>query len=177
MFESLTTRLSTVFDRLRSRGRLSEADVDAALREVRLALLEADVNVAVTRSFLERVRARAVGAEVAGSLTPGQQVVKIVHDELITTLGREASALAPARIPPQRILMVGLQGSGKTTTAGKIANRLLADGKRPMLVAADVYRPAAVDQLKILGERLGVPVFHEPGVSPPEMCRHAFEAA
>ena len=117
MFESLTSRLGSVFEHLRGRGRLAEADVDAALREVRLALLEADVNVGVTRAFLERVRARAIGAEVAGSLTPGQQVVKIVHEELITTLGREAAPLIPARVPPQRILMVGLQGSGKTTTA------------------------------------------------------------
>jgi len=177
VFESLTSRLSVVFDRLRSRGRLSEADVDAALREVRLALLEADVNVAVTRSFLERVRARAVGAEVAGSLTPGQQVVKIVHDELITTLGREASALAPARTSPQRILMVGLQGSGKTTTAAKLALRLKSAGKHPLLVAADLQRPAAVDQLEALGKRVGVPVHVDRGSSPPRVATAAVKRA
>ena len=177
MFESLTSRLSAAFDRLRSRGRLSEADVDAALREVRLALLEADVNVAVTRSFLERVRARAVGAEVTGSLTPGQQVVKIVQDELITTLGREASPLAPARTPPQRILMVGLQGSGKTTTAAKLALRLKSAGKHPLLVAADLQRPAAIDQLETLGKRIGVPVHVDRGSSPPRVAKAAVKRA
>jgi signal recognition particle subunit SRP54 len=177
VFDSLTSRLSSVFDRLRSRGRLAEADVDAALREVRLALLEADVNVAVTRSFLERVRARAVGAEVAGSLTPGQQVVKIVHDELVTTLGREASPLNPARTPPQRILMVGLQGSGKTTTAAKLAWRLRSAGKHPLLVAADLQRPAAVGQLEVLGERAGVPVHVERGSSPPRVAGAAVKRA
>lgn len=171
MFDSLTARLTSVFERLRGRGRLSEADVDAALREVRLALLEADVNVAVTRSLLERVRARAVGTEVAGSLTPGQQVVKIVHDELITTLGREAAPLRPARVPPQRILMVGLQGSGKTTTAAKLALRLKSSGKHPLLVAADLQRPAAIEQLETLGRRVGVPVYVERGSSPPRVAK------
>ncbi len=177
VFESLTSRLGSVFERLRSRGRLSEADVDAALREVRLALLEADVNVGVTRSFLERVRARAVGAEVAGSLTPGQQVVKIVHDELITTLGREASPLAPARVPPQRILMVGLQGSGKTTTAAKLAWRLKSSGKHPLLVAADLQRPAAIDQLEALGARAGVPVHSDRSTTPPKLAKAALKRA
>jgi signal recognition particle subunit SRP54 len=177
VFESLTSRLSSVFDRLRSRGRLGEADVDAALREVRLALLEADVNVAVTRAFLERVRARAVGAEVAGSLTPGQQVVKIVHDELVTTLGGEAAGLAAARTPPQRILVVGLQGSGKTTTAAKLALRLKSSGKHPMLVAADLQRPAAVDQLESLGERIGVPVYVDRSSTPPRLAKAAVKRA
>lgn len=177
MFDSLSSRLTGVFDRLRGRGRLAEADVDAALREVRLALLEADVNVAVTRSFLERVRARAVGAEVTGSLTPGQQVVKIVHEELVTTLGREAAPLAPAATPPQRILMVGLQGSGKTTTAAKLALRLKSSGKHPLLVAADLQRPAAVDQLEVLGGRIGVPVFTDRSSSPPRVAKAALKRA
>ena len=133
---------------------------------------------AVTRSFLERVRARAVGAEVAGSLTPGQQVVKIVHDELITTLGREASPLAPARVPPQRILMVGLQGSGKTTTAAKLALRLKSSGKHPLLVAADLQRPAAIDQLETLGTRIGVPVHVRPvSTTPPKLAKAALKRA
>ncbi|HSG80597.1 MAG TPA: signal recognition particle protein [Acidimicrobiia bacterium] len=135
MFDSLTNRLGGVFERLRGKGRLTEADVDAALREVRLALLEADVNVAVARSFLNRVKERAIGAEVTKSLTPGQQVVKIVHEELITTLGAKAESLKAASSPPQTILMVGLQGSGKTTTAAKLAKRLKSSGKRPLLVA------------------------------------------
>jgi signal recognition particle subunit SRP54 len=177
VFDSLTSRLGTVFERLRGRGRLSEADVDAALREVRLALLEADVNVGVTRSFLERVRARAVGAEVAKSLTPGQQVVKIVHEELITTLGREAAPLAPARVPPQRILLVGLQGSGKTTTAAKLAWRLKSSGKHPLLVAADLQRPAAIDQLEALGKRAGVPVHADRNTTPPKLAKAALKRA
>jgi signal recognition particle subunit SRP54 len=177
VFDALTARLSSAFDRLRSRGRLSEADVDAALREVRLALLEADVNVGVTRSFLERVRARAIGSEVSSSLTPGQQVVKIVRDELVTTLGREAAGLAPARTPPQRILVVGLQGSGKTTTAAKLAVRLKAAGKHPLLVAADLQRPAAVDQLETLAERAGVPAFVDRSASPPRLAKAAVKGA
>jgi signal recognition particle subunit SRP54 len=177
MFDTLTARLSGVFERLRSRGRLSEADVDAALREVRLALLEADVNVAVARALLGRVRDRALSAEVSQSLTPGQQVVKIVHEELITTLGREAAPLATPKRPPLTILMVGLQGSGKTTTAAKLAARLAGSGTRPLLVAADLQRPAAVDQLVTLGARIGVPVHSERSSKPTRLVKAAMKRA
>ena len=158
MFETLSARLNETFARLRSKGRLSEQDVDEALREVRLALLEADVNVAVVKTFLARVRERAVGAEVTKSLTPGQQVIKIVHEELITTLGDEAPLVRPAA-PPLVVLLAGLQGSGKTTTAAKLAQHQKSKGKRPMLVAADLQRPAAIDQLETLGKRIDVPVY------------------
>jgi signal recognition particle subunit SRP54 len=159
MFETLTDRLGGIFAGLRGKGRLSEADVDAALREVRMALLEADVNVSVAKGFLARVKERAVGTEVTKSLTPGQQVIKIVHDELIVTLGDAAVPLAKPSAPPLTILMVGLQGSGKTTTAAKLARLLKSQGQRPLLVAADLQRPAAIDQLETLGRRIGVPVY------------------
>jgi signal recognition particle subunit SRP54 len=177
MFDALTDRFGDIFEKLRGRGRLSEADVDAALREVRLALLEADVNVAVVRTFLSRVRERAVGAEVSKSLTPGQQVVKIVHEELIATLGGEAAPLAHASSPPLTILMVGLQGSGKTTTAAKLAARLKTGGKRPLLVAADLQRPAAIDQLEMLGDRIGVPVHTDRRGKAPKLVKEAMKAA
>jgi len=159
MFDALSNRLGDVFTRLRGKGKLSEADVDAALREVRLALLEADVNVAVVKSLLARVKERAVGAEVTKSLTPGQQVIKIVNEELIVTLGDEAAPLVRPAAPPLVILMVGLQGSGKTTTAAKLGKHLKSKGKRPMLVAADLQRPAAIDQLESLGKRIDIPVY------------------
>ena len=177
MFDSLTSRLTGVFDRLRGKGRLSAPDVDAALREVRLALLEADVNVSVARSFLERVRERALAAEVTASLTPGQQVVKIVHDELIGTLGRQSAPLASPKSPPLRILMAGLQGSGKTTTAAKLARRLKSSGKHPLLVAADLQRPAAVAQLQSLGARAGVPVHAEMAANPAKVVSAALKRA
>jgi signal recognition particle subunit SRP54 len=177
MFDSLTDRFGGIFERLRGRGRLSEADVDAALREVRLALLEADVNVAVVKTFLARVRERAVGSEVSQSLTPGQQVVKIVHEELITTLGRDPVPLAVASAPPLTILMVGLQGSGKTTTAAKLAARLKGSGKRPLLVAADLQRPAAIDQLETLGRRIGVPVHVDRKGKAPRLVKGALKRA
>lgn len=158
MFDALSHRLGDVFGRLRSKGRLSPEDVDAALREVRIALLEADVNLNVVKTFIARVKERAVGAEVSKSLAPGQQVIKIVHEELIVTLGEEAVPLARADVPPLVILMVGLQGSGKTTTAAKLAKHVKSKGKRPMLVAADLQRPAAIDQLEQLGKQIGVPV-------------------
>lgn len=181
MFDSLSGRLGGVFDRLRSKGRLSEEDVDAALREVRLALLEADVNLGVVKTFLARVRERALGSEVTKSLTPGQQVIKIVHEELIVTLGeREAPLVRPAA-PPLVIMMVGLQGSGKTTTAAKIALHLKGKGKRPLLIAADLQRPAAIDQLETLGRRIDVPVFVDRRSSPPKVVkagmRHAREVS
>jgi signal recognition particle subunit SRP54 len=177
MFDSLTDRFGGIFDRLRGRGRLSEADVDAALREVRLALLEADVNVAVVKTFLARVRERAVGSEVTASLTPGQQVIKIVHEELVTTLGREAVPLATAPAPPLTILMVGLQGSGKTTTAAKLAARLKGFGKHPMLVAADLQRPAAIDQLETLADRIGVPIHVDRKGKAPRLVKAALKEA
>ncbi|OFW67316.1 MAG: signal recognition particle protein [Actinobacteria bacterium RBG_16_68_21] len=177
MFEGLTGRLGSVFATLRGKGRLSPADVDSALREVRLALLEADVNVKVAKTLLERIRSRAVGAEVARSLTPGQQVIKIVHDELIITLGGEATPLAHASRPPVVILLVGLQGSGKTTTAAKLARLLSRQGKHPMLVAADLQRPAAIEQLETLGGRIGVPVFTDRGAKPPKLVKAALRRA
>jgi signal recognition particle subunit SRP54 len=177
MFETLTNRMGGVFTRLRSKGRLSETDVDEALREVRLALLEADVNLNVTKNLLARIRERAVGEEVHGSLTPGQQVIKIVNEELIGTLGAEAVELSRPKAPPLRVLMVGLQGSGKTTSAAKLAHRLKEDGKRPLLVAADVQRPAAIDQLEQLGELIGVPVFVDRKGKPARLAKAAVKEA
>jgi signal recognition particle subunit SRP54 len=177
VFESLGSRLQTTFDSLRRRGKLTEADVDAAMREVRLALLEADVNFKVVKGFVSRVRERAVGHEVMRSLTPGQQVVKIVHDELITTLG-EPGRLNLGMQSPAVIMLVGLQGSGKTTTAAKLALQLRKEGRRPMLVAADVYRPAAIEQLATLGRQLDLPVYSE-GVDadPVDVCAGAVRRA
>ena len=160
MFETLGNRLQATFDTLTRRGKLTEADVDKAMREVRLALLEADVNYKVVKNFVARVRERAVGHEVMGSLSPGQQVVKIVHEELITTLG-EPGRLNLGMQSPAVIMLVGLQGSGKTTTGAKLALHLRKQGRRPMLVAADVYRPAAIEQLQTLGRQLDVPVYDE----------------
>ncbi len=165
MFESLTERLSGVFGNLGRRGRLSESDVDAALREVRMALLEADVNFRVARDFVASVRERAVGREVTHSVTPAQQVTKIVHDNLVELLGGETARLATAPRPPSVVLMVGLQGSGKTTGAAKLALAFRKDGGRPLLVAADTYRPAAIAQLQTLGKQIEVPV-HQQGTDP-----------
>lgn len=176
MFENLTQRLDDVFKGLRRRGKLSESDVDAAMREVRLALLEADVNYAVVKDFVGRVRERSIGAEVSKALNPGQQVVKIVHEELITTLG-PAAPLNMSGPRPRVLMLVGLQGAGKTTAAGKIARLLRSQGERVMLVACDPYRPAAVRQLETLGSRLNVPVVFEPGISPPQLARKALEQA
>ena len=176
MFETISNRLNDVFGQLRSKGKLSDDDVTAALREVRLALLEADVNVAVVKAFLARVKERAVGTEVTKSLTPGQQVVKIVHEELITTLGDEAPLVRPAA-PPLVILMAGLQGSGKTTTAAKLAKHLKSKGRRPLLVAADLQRPAAIDQLETLGKRIGVPVLADRKGKAPKLAKAAIKHA
>lgn len=176
MFENLTDRLNKVFDDLRRHGKLTEADVDTAMREVRMALLEADVNYGVVKDFVARVKERAIGAEVSKALNPAQQVIKIVHEELIATLG-EPARLNLTGPKPRVIMLVGLQGSGKTTAAAKLARILRAQGERVELVAADPYRPAAVKQLQTLGEKVGVPVFHEPGVKPPELAAHAFDQA
>ncbi|HYJ24862.1 MAG TPA: signal recognition particle protein, partial [Acidimicrobiia bacterium] len=176
MFDSLTQRFEDVFASLRGKGRLSEKDIDAALREVRLALLEADVNVKVVKDFLARVKERAMGEDVSKSLSPGQQVIKIVHEELVTTLGSEAVPLKKAA-PPLTILMVGLQGSGKTTTAGKLARLLQSQGKKPLLVAADLQRPAAIDQLETLGGRIDVPVFVDRKSKPARLVKAAMKEA
>jgi signal recognition particle subunit SRP54 len=177
VFENLSDKLQEVFSQLSNRGRLTEADVDAALREVRLALLEADVNFKVVKDFIKRVRERCVGAEVMQSLTPAQQVIKIVHEELITTLG-EPARLNLSGPTPHVIMLVGLQGSGKTTTAAKLALNLRKSGQRPLLVAADIYRPAAIKQLEVLGSQLDVPV-HSEGtqVPPPKICANAVKRA
>ena len=158
MFEQLSDKLNVTFERLRGRPRVTEADLEEALRDVRVALLEADVNLKVTRQLIATVRERALGEKVIESITGAQQVVKIVHDALVEMLGGEATPVARAEKPPTVILLVGLQGSGKTTTAGKLANALRKQGRHPMLVAADVYRPAAIDQLRTLGKQLGIPV-------------------
>ncbi|HSH77272.1 MAG TPA: signal recognition particle protein [Herpetosiphonaceae bacterium] len=178
MFESLSDRLQNVFARLGSRGRLSEEDVDEALKEVRRALLEADVNFKVVKDFVARVRERAIGEEITKSLTPAQMVVKIVNDELIHLLGDELAPLADARPGPTVIMMVGLQGAGKTTTAAKLALFLRKKHKNPLMVAADVYRPAAITQLETLGRQLQIPVYSEgTEVRPPVIARNALEFA
>jgi signal recognition particle subunit SRP54 len=176
MFDTLTQRFESVFASLRGKGRLSEKDIDTALREVRLALLEADVNVRVVKEFLARVKVRALGEDVSKSLTPGQQVIKVVHEELVTTLGTETVPLRRTS-PPLTILMVGLQGSGKTTTAGKLALLLKRQGKKPLLVAADLQRPAAIDQLETLGERIGIPVFTDRKGKPARLVKSAMKEA
>lgn len=177
MFENLTDKLQEVFSKLAKRGKLSEGDVDAALREVRVALLEADVNYKVVKDFVARVRERAVGAEVMRTFMPAQQVVKIVNEELIKTLG-EPSKLDLSGSPPHVIMLVGLQGSGKTTTAAKLALRLRKSGHRPLLVAADPRRPAAVTQLEVLGKQLDIPVYEEGSdVPPPTVCANAVRRA
>ncbi len=172
MFGLLSERLNQVFDKIRRRGRLTEKDVDEALREVRLALLEADVHYKVVRDFIQRVRERAIGAEIHKALLPAQQVIKIVYEELVNTLG-EPAPLNLTGPKPRVIMLVGLQGSGKTTTAAKLARHLRREGERVMLVAADPYRPAAVQQLQTLGEQLNIPVYYEEGVPPPRLVERA----
>ncbi|MGH3637601.1 MAG: signal recognition particle protein [Mycobacterium sp.] len=167
MFESLSDRLTGALSGLRGKGRLTDADIDATAREIRLALLEADVSLPVVRAFIARVKDRAKGAEVSGALNPAQQVVKIVNDELVGILGGETRKLAYAKTPPTVVMLAGLQGSGKTTLAGKLAKWFRDQGHTPLLVACDLQRPGAVNQLQIVGERAGVQVFApNPGVSP-----------
>ena len=161
MFDTLTDKLTGIFQRLTRKGRLTEKDVDEALRQVRLALLEADVNFRVARDLVDRVRERAVGADVMESLSPGQQVVKIVHEELAAILGGGDHTLTQASRPPTILMLVGLQGSGKTTTAAKLALQLAKGGQRPLLIAADLRRPAAIEQLATLGKQLGISVYQE----------------
>lgn len=177
MFESLGDRLQGVFAKLRGRGKLTEKDVDAAMREIRLVLLEADVNFKVVKQFVDRVRARAVGEEVVKSVTPAQQVVKIVYDEMTEILGGTQKALSFAPHPPSIIMLVGLQGSGKTTAAAKLAVMLRHGGRKPMLVAADVYRPAAVEQLQTLGKQIDVPVAYYRHKSAQEIVEEAVKEA
>jgi signal recognition particle subunit SRP54 len=177
-FESLSNRLQDAFNRLRGKGKLTESDVKEAMREVRLALLEADVNFKVVKDFVEKVRERSIGQDVLQSLTPGQHVIKIVNEELTELMGGSQAKLAVSPKPPTVIMMVGLQGAGKTTHAGKLARLLQKDNKKPLLVAADIYRPAAIKQLQVLGEQLNVPVFSlGDQVSPVEIATKALEHA
>ena len=171
MFEQLSDRLGAVFSRLTGRGRLSESDVTEALREVRVALLEADVSLASAKAFVARVKERALGADILASLTPGQTIVSICHEELVALLGGAEARLQFSDAPPSVILLVGLQGSGKTTHAGKIALRLKEQGRRSLLVAADIYRPAAIAQLQRLGEQIELPVFERGTADPVETAR------
>ena len=179
MFESLTDKLELTFKKLRGQGKITEKNIDDALREVRLALLEADVHIKVVKNFLETVKAKSLGQEVLQSLTPEQQFLKIVRDELINLLGGEYRELDLKTAPPAVIMFVGLQGSGKTTTLAKLARHLKKEKKRtPYLVPADIYRPAAIDQLKILGRELELPVYDsDPNLSPVVLCQQALEEA
>src|SRR5499425_2347016 len=177
MLDSLTARLTGIFDRLRGFGRLTEENIQEALREVRVALLEADVNFKVVKSFIERVRAKAIGQDVLTSLTPGQHVVKVVRDELVELLGGSGHRLAMALHPPTVIMLVGLQGSGKTTSAAKLARHFQKQGQHPILASADVYRPAAMEQLRRLGKELGIPVLGEESTKPADICRAARDEA
>jgi len=178
MFESLTEKLGKIFSRLGNKGKITEKDVDEAMREVRLALLEADVNFKVVKEFVAKVRERAVGSAVLESLTPGQQIIKIVNEELTAILGGGQSKLNPAGHPPSVIMLVGLQGSGKTTTAAKLALILKRSGQNPLLVAADTRRPAAIQQIITLGKQLDIPVYNEdPKVATREICAHALARA
>ena len=178
MFDSLSDKLQTAFDGLKRQGKLTDKDVERAAREIRLALLEADVNYKVVKEFVDKVKERALGAEVLQSLTPAQQFIKIVNEELVTLMGSATTKLTFSPRLPTVIMMVGLQGSGKTTACGKLANFLLAQGKSPAMVAGDVYRPAAVDQLKTLGQQLGVPVYDEgTEADPVDIAKHGVEWA
>ncbi|MHB1313617.1 MAG: signal recognition particle receptor subunit alpha, partial [Gemmatimonadaceae bacterium] len=159
MFQELSDKLEQAFAKLRGRGTLNEADIKEGLREVRRVLLEADVNFQLTREFLERVEKKAVGVSQIRTVSPAQQLVKIVYDELTAMLGERKEGLKLSSVPPTVVLMVGLQGSGKTTTAAKLARRLKGEGRQVRLIAADVYRPAAIDQLETLGKDLDIPVF------------------
>lgn len=177
MLEDLTHRLEAVFKKLRGYGKLTEENIADSLKEVRRALLEADVNYKVVKDFVDSVQNKAVGEEVFRSVTPGQMIVKIVHDELVRLLGSTATQIKTAGIPPTIIMLTGLQGSGKTTFAGKLAAYLRKRGRKPMLVAADVYRPAAIQQLRVLGNSLDVPVYEEGLGTPEDICFNAIGAA
>ncbi len=176
MFQSLSDRFDVIFTRLRGRGRLSDADVEEVLREIRLALLEADVNLRVVRTFVSRIREECVGAELSQSLSPAQQVIKIVNQELVAILGGEPLKISYASRPPTVVLLAGLQGSGKTTTAAKLARWFKQQGRNPLLVGADLQRPAAVEQLRVLGSQAGVPVFSDQS-DPVTVAKKGFEEA
>ncbi|MGV2912382.1 signal recognition particle receptor subunit alpha, partial [Bacillus safensis] len=178
-FEGLADRLQQTISKIRGKGKVSEQDVKEMMREVRLALLEADVNFKVVKDFVKKVSERAVGQEVMKSLTPGQQVIKVVKEELTELMGGEESKIAVAKKSPTVIMMVGLQGAGKTTTTGKLANLLRKKhNRKPMMVAADIYRPAAIQQLQTLGKQLDMPVFSlGDQVSPVEIAKQAIEKA
>jgi signal recognition particle subunit SRP54 len=178
MFENLTSSLGTFFTRIRGKGhKLTEADVREGLRTVRMSLLEADVALPVVKDFIDKVTGKAIGQDVLTSVEPHQQIVKIVHDELIGLMGPVDSHITFRPDGPTVILMAGLQGCGKTTTCGKLASYLKGKGRRPLLVAADLQRPAAIEQIKVLGEQLDVPVFSETGITPPDVCFRAIEHA
>jgi signal recognition particle subunit SRP54 len=178
MFESLTEKLESIFKKLKGKGLLKEEDVEIALKEIRLALLEADVNFKVVKDFVQKIKEKAIGKEVLESLTPGQQVIKIVNDELCELLGKTNSRIQLSPNPPTIIMMVGLHGSGKTTTSAKLARLFKKEGRRPLLVAADLQRPAAIDQLIALGAQLDVPVYHSREVTDPViLCTDAVKKA
>jgi len=176
MFDALSDRFDTIFKRLRSRGRLGEKEVDEVLREIRLALLEADVNFKVVKGVISRIKEKCVGLDLSKSLSPAQQVIKIVHEELVNTLGGENLRITYASKPPTVLLLAGLQGSGKTTTAGKLARWFKQQGRHPLLVGTDLQRPAAVEQLRVLGKQVDVPVFSEP-TDPVDVARQGLEQA
>jgi signal recognition particle subunit SRP54 len=178
MFEILSEKIGDVFKRLSGKGRLNEKDIDEALRQVRLALLEADVNLMVVKSFTTKVRERVLAVGVLESLGPAQQVIKIVHEELVTILGGKQSQLTPAGHPPSVAMLVGIQGNGKTTTAAKLALHLKHSGQRPLLVAADTRRPAAIEQLVVLGKQLDIPVYSEDTkIAAATICAHSIKRA
>ncbi|MDD3095483.1 MAG: signal recognition particle protein [Candidatus Neomarinimicrobiota bacterium] len=177
MLEQLRDNLQTIFKNLRGQGKITEQNIALALRDVRRTLLEADVNYGVARSFIDAVKEKALGEKVLLSITPGQQVIKIIHDEMVRLLGDTQVPLKLDGLPPAMIMVVGLQGSGKTTFAAKLAKQLKASGKRPMLVAADIYRPAAIEQLQILGEHSSVPVYREQNRDVLRICRNALAQA
>ncbi len=178
MFETLSGKLESIFKRLKGKGLLKEEDVELALKEIRLALLEADVNFKVVKDFTQRIKEKAIGKEILESLTPGQQVVKIVHEELCELLGKTNSRIQLSPNPPTTIMMVGLHGSGKTTTAAKLARIFKKEGRRPMLVAADLQRPAAIDQLIALGSQIDIPVYYSKDTKDPvTLCEESIKKA
>ena len=176
-FESLTEKLSATFKRLRGKGRLSEADVKQAMKEIKMALLEADVNFKVVKNFVATVSERAVGADVMESLTPAQMIVKIVNEELTALMGSGDSKLAISSTPPTVVMLVGLQGAGKTTNGAKLAGLMKKQGKRPLLAACDIYRPAAIQQLEVVGAQLDIPVFQMGQTDPVDIAKAAVEHA
>jgi len=177
MFSNLSLRLNHIFSHLTKRGKLTELEIKEAMREIRVALLEADVNFLVVKSFVNRVSEKAMGQQVLNSLTPGQQVIKIVNEELISLMGNTTAKLAVAPMPPTIIMLCGLQGSGKTTMCGKLASMLKSQGKKPMLVACDIYRPAAINQLQVVGKTANVEVFEKGTQNPVKTCKQAIEYA